>query len=361
MFKLIVLLFIGSALADFNSFEEALENEISNYDFDANSQLDHKHFLNFKREHNKFYETVEEELKRFKIFRINLLKIRLLNKFDFGSAQYGVNQFADLNENEFTTQYTGLKFDRDQIEQTSEFMEPEFDREADLPKEMDWREKGAVTEVKNQGSCGSCWAFSAIGSIEGANKVVNNELVSLSEEELVDCDTQSNGCGGGFMTWAFDTVKRLGGLETEKDYPYKPQGECRFKKDLAKVQLTGYVNLTQNEDDIAKYVAQKGPVSVGLNANLMQFYMKGIAHPKWFLTKWLCNPKMLNHGVLIVGFGETETKSMFGKKTKAPYWIIKNSWSSKWGRQGYYYLYRGDNSCGVSEFASAPIVAPKKN
>jgi len=344
------------SLESFSSFEEALEHEKSKYDFTGNLQHDTNHFNTFKAEHGKVYATAQEEQKRFEIFRINLLKIKLLNMLDFGSAVYGVNHFADIDTDEFTEHFTGLKFDKKQIEEEVHFSEPEFDREAELPKEVDWREKGAVTEVKNQASCGSCWAFSAIGAIESQNKIVNNELVRLSEQQLVDCDTQSAGCGGGFMSWAFEALMKLGGVETEKEYPYVGRNnKCAFKKELSKVQVTKYVNLTQNEDEIAQYVAQKGPVSIAINANLMQFYMKGIAHPRWFLTKWLCSPKMLNHGVLIVGFGETKK---WGRTE--PYWIVKNSWTSKWGRDGYYYIHRGSNSCGVREFVSAPEIAKRR-
>jgi len=344
------------SLESFKSFDEALEHEKSNYDFTGNLQLDLNHFENFKVQHNKQYATKVEEEKRFSIFRINMLKIKLLNAFDFGSAVYGVNHFADLSEDEFKSHYTGLNTTRRQMEEAVSFEEAEFDRDAELPKEVDWREKGAVTEVKNQASCGSCWAFAAVAAIESHNKIVNNELVSLSEQELVDCDSQSSGCSGGFMSWAYEAVQRLGGVEAEKDYPYTARdGKCNFKKDLSRVQVAKYVNITQDENEIAQYVAQKGPVSIGINANLMQFYLKGIAHPRWFLTKWLCSANMLNHGVLIVGFGETKR---FGRTE--PYWIIKNSWTQKWGRKGYYYIHRGSNSCGVKMMANAPVVAPKK-
>merc|ERR1712111_56645 len=341
----------------FSSFDEALEYETSKYDFDANYKLDLNHFTEFKLQHGKEYENDEEELKRFNIFRINKLKIKLLNMFDFGSAIYEINHFADLDEDEFKKHYTGLKFDEQTLKSADFSGEAtaEIDRNTELPTEIDWREKGAVTEVKDQKSCGSCWAFSAIGSIESQNKIVNGDLLKLSEEEIVDCDQQSNGCGGGFMTWAFEAVQKLGGVELDKDYPYNARGgACLFNKKLSKVKISGYQNLTQNEDEIAQVVAQKGPVSIAINANLMQFYSKGIAHPRWFLTKWLCSPKMLNHGVLIVGFGETKK---WGRRE--PYWIIKNSWSAKWGRQGYYYIHRGSNACGVRESASIPVVVKK--
>lgn len=155
MFKFLALFYLilivnAKSVEEFNSFEEALEYEKSIYNFDDNLEIDLGHFKKFKLEHNKTYENEEEEKKRFDIFRINLLKIKLLNKFDAGSAIYGVNHFSDLEHNEFKEKYTGLKVDTKQ-ESEINYSEPEFDRLADLPKEFDWREKGAVTEVKNQG------------------------------------------------------------------------------------------------------------------------------------------------------------------------------------------------------------------
>jgi cathepsin F len=146
-------------------------------------------------------------------------------------------------------------------------------------------------------------------------------------------------------------IEKLGGLETEQDYPYDAEDEtCHFNKSLARVQITGALNISHNETDMAKWLVANGPISIAINANAMQFYMGGVSHP----YKFLCNPKNLDHGVLIVGYG-VHSYPLF-KKT-LPYWIVKNSWGTSWGEQGYYRVYRGDGTCGLNQTPSSAIVA----
>ncbi|KAK4337424.1 hypothetical protein RND71_043535 [Anisodus tanguticus] len=212
----------------------------------------------------------DKEANRLAVFKNNLRRISLLQELDKGTAVYGINEFADLSEQEFSDRFNGLKPSKPSLKYYSE---PVFDKNAPLPDKVDWREKGAVTEVKNQGSCGSCWAFSSTGNIEGINFVSTGQLVSLSEQELVDCDKKDAGCGGGLMSTAFETLIEMGGIEGESDYPYKGRGDqCKFNKDLVKVKFSSYTNLTENEQEIAQYVAQHGPVAIGINASMMQFY-----------------------------------------------------------------------------------------
>lgn len=157
------------------------------------------------------------------------------------------------------------------------------------------------------------------------------------------------------MTNAYESVISLGGLETETDYPYSGKGseQCTNNKTLARVTIDSYQNLTSNETQLTQWLMNNGPISIGLNANGMQFYMRGVSHP----YRWMCKPSVIDHGVLIVGFGETVSR--FGKK-RLPYWIIKNSWGTSWGRKGYYWLYRGDGSCGVNTFATSAIMNNKE-
>ncbi|XP_050067983.1 uncharacterized protein LOC126556639 [Anopheles maculipalpis] len=319
---------------------------------------DHEHvrtqFAKFVHHHRRRYGSSMEHEMRFNIFRNNLFRIEQLNKFERGTAKYGVTKFADMTLAEYRA-HTGLvvpnRVDDNRIRNRVATQEDVADVR-DLPSSFDWRDLGAVTEVKNQGSCGSCWAFSAIGNIEGLHQIKTKKLESYSEQELIDCDKVDNGCGGGYMDDAFKAIETLGGLELEDDYPYeaKAQKTCHFNKTLSHVQVKGAVDMPKNETFIAQYLVKNGPIAIGLNANAMQFYRGGISHP-WHP---LCSHKSIDHGVLIVGYG-VKQYPMFNKTL--PYWIIKNSWGPKWGEQGYYRIYRGDNSCGVSEMASSAIIA----
>ncbi|KRT81521.1 Peptidase [Oryctes borbonicus] len=306
-------------------------------------------FRDFKEKYNKIYPTTSEELRRFKIFRNNLKKIHLLNINERGTAVYGITKFSDLTYAEFRAKHMGLRTDL-ALENEITFPQAEIP-DIELPDEFDWREKGAVTEVKNQQSCGSCWAFSVTGNVEGQYAIKHQKLLEFSEQELVDCDKYDEGCGGGLMDNAYRAIEEIGGLELESDYPYDAENEkCHYDKNLFKVELSGAVNISQNEDDMAKWLVQNGPISIAINANAMQFYVGGVSHP-W---KFLCNPKSLDHGVLIVGYGVHSYPTF--KKT-LPYWIVKNSWGKSWGEQGYYLVYRGDGTCGLNQTPSSAIVA----
>lgn len=152
------------------------------------------------------------------------------------------------------------------------------------------------------------------------------------------------------LNFIFRAVEKLGGLETESEYPYEAHGEkCQFNSTKVHVRVKGAVDLPKNETAIAQYLVQNGPIAVALNANAMQFYRGGVSKP----FKILCSPKNLDHGVLLVGYGVAEYPR-FNKVL--PYWIIKNSWGKRWGEQGYYRLYRGDNRCGIASMASSAII-----
>merc|ERR1712083_1121866 len=190
---------------------------------------------------------------------------------------------------------------------------------------FDWRQKGAVNAVKDQKQCGSCWAFSTVANIEGVNFVKTQKLLSLSEQELVDCDKKSDqGCQGGLPSNAFQfLISSKTGLEAESKYPYTARdGSCRVQK----------------ADELVQY----GPLSIGINAGPMQWYRGGIADP-WSI---LCNPKSLDHGVAIVGFG-SESK---------PYWVIRNSWGASWGEEGYYRIVRGQGKCGLNTDVTTAVI-----
>ena len=222
---------------------------------------------------------------------------------------------------------------------------------AAAPDAIDWVTKGAVTPVKNQGQCGSCWSFSATGSMEGAYQIATGKLVSLSEEDLVECDQVDQGCGGGLMDNAFKFVMK-NGIAAEAAYPYISgtgiRGLCKDKKEAnAVVTVTGFKDVPPKDEDALKTAVALGPVSVAIEADksAFQLYKSGV------LEKKSCGTK-LDHGVLVVGYGTAP--GIFGKKD---YWKVKNSWGATWGEEGYIRLARGKNMCGVAEQPSYPTGA----
>jgi len=288
----------------------------------------------FMAQHSRTYETEEEHNSRYWTFYKNMLEWELMNKMEQGTATYGMNQFSDMTTEEFTANYLSPMTEDDlfyanMIPKAEEVL-------TDAPESVDWRTENVVTDVKNQGTCGSCWAFSTTGNVEGLYAIKTGDLVSLSEQELVDCDVVDHGCNGGLPYQAYAEIMRLGGLVSEDNYAYTGhKDKCHMDASQVVATVSGREKVDTDEAKIAAYVAANGPVSIGINANMMQFYTGGIAHP-W---SFLCSPWGLNHGVLITGYG-TESGT--------PYWTIKNSWGTGWGEKGYYRIYRGDGSCGVN-------------
>ncbi|ESQ44966.1 hypothetical protein EUTSA_v10010475mg [Eutrema salsugineum] len=315
-------------------------------------------FRVFMSDYGKSYSTREEYVHRLGIFAKNVLKAAEHQMLD-PTAVHGVTRFSDLTEEEFTRMYTGVVGVVDvggRRGGTVGAEAPMVEVEG-LPTDFDWREKGAVTEVKDQGACGSCWAFSTTGAVEGAHFVSTGELVSLSEQQLVDCDKAcdpkdkkacDDGCGGGLMTNAYEYLKEAGGLEEEKSYPYTgKRGHCKFDPNKVAVKVVNFTNIPLDEDQITANLVQHGPLAVGLNAVFMQTYIGGVSCPL------ICSKKKINHGVLLVGYGSKGFSILrLGNK---PYWIIKNSWGKKWGDGGYYKLCRGHDMCGINSMVSAVV------
>ncbi|OAD54413.1 hypothetical protein WN48_07777 [Eufriesea mexicana] len=334
-----------------NRRKRSLQGKLYNYKMlkIAQEMKDQSLFANFVKTFNKTYASAEEKQQRFKVFKMNLQIIQMLQTYEQGTAQYGVTMFADLTPKEFKARYLGL---RPELKRENEipFSEAEIP-DISLPHKFDWRDYGVVTPVKDQGRCGSCWAFSVTGNIEGQYAIKHGNLLSLSEQELVDCDTLDEGCNGGYMDNAYKAIETIGGLELESDYPYDGKNEkCHFVKTKATVQVIDAVNITSNETKMAQWLTQKGPISIAINAIAMQFYFGGVSHP----IHALCNANALDHGVLIVGYG-TSRYPIFHKEL--PYWIIKNSWGPRWGESGYYRVYRGDGTCGLNKQPTSAIVA----
>jgi len=217
---------------------------------------------------------------------------------------------------------------------------------------VDWRTKGAVTPVKNQAQCGSCWAFSTTGSLEGANQIKTGKLVSLSEQQLVDCATAegNQGCNGGLMDDAFKYIEH-DGLETESDYPYTGRdGKCSADKAKEQVKVASFVDVKASSGAAFKAALDKGPVSVAIDAAgiMFQLYHGGIMKGGGLFG---CGTS-LDHGVLAVGYGS---------ENGSDYWIVKNSWGGSWGEKGYLrmaadYTSTDAGTCGIQLQASYPVV-----
>ncbi|KAL6125709.1 hypothetical protein ACLB2K_073763 [Fragaria x ananassa] len=217
-----------------------------------------------------------------------------------------------------------------------------------LPTTVDWRNNGSATPVRDQGRCGSCWAFSAVAAVEGLHKINTGKLVPLSEQELVDCDvnTGNQGCRGGFMENAFDYIRKYG-ITTQKDYSYTgSDGTCnKSKQKKFGVKIGGYETVPENDEKSLQAAVAHQPVSVAIDASgfSMQLYFSGI------FSGLLCG-KSLDHGVTAVGYGEEN-----GRK----YWIVKNSWGTNWGESGYIRITRDyidkEGACGIAMMSSYPV------
>ncbi|CAD7952512.1 unnamed protein product [Amoebophrya sp. A25] len=299
-------------------------------------------FEEFKKRFNKAYGSAAEELHRFKIFAQNMETAQKMDVFD-PSAKYGhLSPMADLTEFEYG-KFNTLRVTKQTLaDHAKKAVKMNLNGVA-LPSEFDWRKKGAVNPVKNQAQCGSCWAFATVANVEGNNYVKSGELVSLSEQELVDCDDDDNGCNGGLPSNAYkDMISSGMGLELESAYGYEARdGTCKAKKSLERVFLSSWVAISSSEDQMAAALMKYGPLAIGINAGPMQLYMGGISDP------WMCNPAALDHGVAIVSFGEEDGKM---------YWTIRNSWGPEWGEDGYYRIIRGKGKCGLNRMVTSAIV-----
>ncbi|XP_004307346.1 PREDICTED: cysteine proteinase 15A-like [Fragaria vesca subsp. vesca] len=331
-------------------------------DHDTNKLLGtEKEFKIFMEKYGKKYPTMKEYMHRLGVFAKNMIRAAEHQALD-PTAVHGVTPFSDLEEEEFKRMYTGVRGAPGLTNggggagSTVELLDV-----SGLPESFDWREKGAVTEVKMQGGCGSCWAFSTTGAIEGANFIATGKLVSLSEQQLVDCDHQCDakekdacdrGCGGGLMTNAYKYLMEAGGLQDEVSYPYTgKKGECKFNPEKVAVRVTNFTTIPLDENQIAANLVHNGPLAIGLNAMFMQTYIGGVSCPLVCFKKWV------NHGGSLVGYGESGFSIL--RLSNKPYWIIKNSWSAKWGEHGYYRLCRGHGMCGMNTMVSAVVTSTR--
>jgi cathepsin L len=308
-----------------------------------------QHWNLWKQVNNKVYSSVEEQVRRA-VWESNLKVVQDHNlKADLGVETFwlGMNKYADLTNTEFVKLMNGYNASLARPRQSSKTFT--FDPTlTDLPDTVDWRDKGYVTEVKDQGQCGSCWAFSSTGSLEGQHFKATGKLVSLSEQNLVDCSTKqgNQGCNGGLMDQAFEYIKVNNGVDTEDSYPYEAvDKQCRFKAANVGATDTGFTDITsKDENALQQAVATVGPISVAIDAShaSFQLYKKGV------YNELLCSQTRLDHGVLAVGYGTDSGKD---------YWLVKNSWGTGWGDEGYIKMTRNKrNQCGIATASSFPTV-----
>ncbi|XP_008329715.1 cathepsin S-like [Cynoglossus semilaevis] len=307
-------------------------------------ELDH-HWDLWKKTHQKEYSYQVEELGRRRIWEENLKMINIHNleaSMGLHTYELAMNHLGDMTSEEIASTFLGTVVPTDLKRVPSN-----YSKISSLPSTMDWRKKGLVTEVKMQGSCGSCWAFSAVGALEGQLKKSTGVLMSLSPQNLVDCSKRfgNQGCNGGFMTNAFLYVIKNPGIDSEAAYPYtgKP-GKCMYDPQHRAANCSSYVLLPEGDEDALKDALVKiGPISVAIDASRSKFafYRHGV------YTDRKCSDNV-NHGVLAVGYGNERGRD---------YWLVKNSWGKHYGEDGYIKMARNKhNQCGIALYACYPLM-----
>jgi len=307
-------------------------------------EVEELEFMRFITEHRRFYFSKEEYTYRFQIFKNKLIEIAAINANPENTFKVGTNKFSDLTTEEFKYNYLNNEMPAVEGEQAV------FSNVEALPASVDWRTQGAVTNVKDQGQCGSCWTFSATGSIEGSYAILGGVLTSFAEQELVDCAGVaygSFGCNGGQMTGAFRYVK-TNGQHTWTQYPYTAKNGACIAKTLgaATVWVNNFSTIASGDNDALAASAASQPTSVAIEADttVFQSYKSGI------LNSPACGTN-LDHGVLVVGYGSQSGQD---------YWIVKNSWGPSWGENGYIRIAKqsgsGSGICGIALSASFAVV-----
>ncbi|KAI3440008.1 uncharacterized protein J3R85_004159 [Psidium guajava] len=299
-------------------------------------------------QHGRTYKDAKEKERRFAIFKSNVEYIESFNSVSGKDYKLKINEFADLTNEEFRAFRNGFRRPKAKMVSTKDDTSFRYENFTDVPYFIDWREKGAVTPVKNQGHCSSCWAFSAVAAVEGLIKITTGKLVSLSEQELVDCDVEgdNHGCAYGLMDNAFDFIQQNNGLVTEAEYPYNgSKGACRAVASLDHtVKIGGYEDVPMNDEDALLKAVANQPVSAAVDSDGdFRFYSSGVFTGQ-------CRTD-LDHAVTIIGYGTSAN----GMK----YWLVKNSWGTGWGEEGYARIHREfdakEGLCGIAVLASYPI------
>jgi cathepsin L len=307
-------------------------------------------FKNFKLKHGKVYKNAQEEAYRLQVFSNNKAQIAAHNElFQQGKSTFtmGLNQYSDMTYEEFSS-IVLMPISHNITRRPAKYIECPSDYTlSGLPGTVDWRNKGFVTSVKDQGQCGSCYAFSSTGSLEGQHFKKTGKLVSLSEQNIVDCSWWygNNGCGGGFLESSFEYVRDNRGIATEKSYPYTGyELNCHYDLAVEGAECSGYYSVASGNELALKYaVASAGPISACIYAsNSFHQYSGGVFYG------YDCPNSGTNHCILIVGYGNDNGKD---------YWLVKNSWGTGWGINGYIKMSRNQgNNCQIATDANYPIM-----
>jgi len=319
----------------------------------ANADAQFSQFMQFTTKFNKTYASPEEFAFRFQVFQQTLVRIEnyRLQHFEAtgesGEGVYGITKFADLTAEEFKARYLGYK--PSGKPRTAPVVRAATNVEA--PSSFDWRDKGAISPVKNQADCGSCWAFSATETIESFNFLAGNPLQTLSVQQIVSCDTTDGGCNGGDTITAYEYVESVNGLESDSNYPYTSgggnNGNCEANTSLEIIGVSNYTyavapctGTCKNQDlnTLTANVATIGPASICVYAEPWQVYVGGILS-----SGCSSDYNDLDHCVQLTGYND---------EGATPYWIIRNSWAADWGIDGYIWVKKEGNVCGVADEAT---------
>jgi len=288
---------------------------------------------------NKKY-TADELFLRYENFKNKLDLVSEWNQKPSITFTKGINAYSDMSSAEMKAKLNGYK---PKAASAKKYKMPKDN--FDLPASVDWVKAGAVTGIKDQGQCGSCWAFSTTGSVEGAVQISTGRLTSLSEQQLMDCSTPegNDSCEGGLMDYAFKFIIQNKGICSEADYPYQEKDESCQTTCKSVSTISDYADIPSGNETAMGYAVAVQPLSIAIEADqsVFQDYSSGV------LASSECGTN-LDHGVLIVGYGHDN-------KSGLDYWIVKNSWGTSWGMAGYVWLARGQNECGLDIAASYPI------
>ena len=312
----------------------------------ATAFVDRAEWNDFKATHGKSYRNGIEELYRMQVYADNKALVTRHNAEHAAGKQtftMALNRFADMTEEEVNTLYKGS------VGQSSRQHGVYKPSGRQAPVAIDWRDQNVVTDVKDQGACGSCWSFAATGALESAWALAGNDLVALSEQQLMDCSgAYSNyGCNGGMAYQAYNYLENAGGIMSEEAYPYETASRsCRASEEDYVASLTTHVNVNSHGDEtiLRDAVADVGPVAVSIDASKssFNFYSGGV------YDEPNCSSSTHDHAVLVVGYGTEDGKD---------YWLVKNSWGAEWGEDGYIKMTRGDHDqCAIALIPVYPVV-----